>query len=223
MTVRNTKDLYGKGLILKKFWQNENNYRTCEHLCVIVLVSCCFGRNFEVHTRFVFDPSQSTLIPYNGRIALPYKHSKLAEIAKLRPSTSEREDTIGRLRASRYEQGSLISHFAPLFWMNVALSSIPEKLKICSIHREQNNVPRGSSDLTWNRLTAPGSPRMQPCVRVLVIFGYFLLFLIAEVDGYTAKSSMKPIFFYIGIFLLSACWIEMADSKDDVKTIRDAL
>ena len=88
------------------------------------------------------------LIPYNSRIALPYKHSKLAEIAELRPGTSEREDTIDRLRASRYEQGSLISHFVPLFWMNVAFSSIPEKLKICSIHREQKNVPRGSSDLT---------------------------------------------------------------------------
>ena len=94
-----------------------------------MLVSCCFGRNFEVHTRFVFDPKQITQIPYKSHIALPYKHSKLAEIAKLRPGTSEKEDTIGRLRASRYEQGSLISHFVPLFWMNVAFSSIPEKLK----------------------------------------------------------------------------------------------
>ena len=107
-------------------------------ICVIVLVSCCFGRNFEVHTRFVFDPQQITQIPYKSHIALPYKHSKLAEIAKLRPGTSAKEDTIGRLRASRCEQGSLISHFVPLFWMNVAFFLIPVKLKICSIHREQN-------------------------------------------------------------------------------------
>ena len=48
-----------------------------------------------------------------------------------------RKKTVGRLRASCYEQGSLISHFVPLFWMNVVFSLIPEKLKICSIHREQ--------------------------------------------------------------------------------------
>ena len=101
-------------------------------------MSCCFGRNFEVHARFVFDPKQITQIPYKSHIALPYKHSKLAEIAKLRPGTSTKEDNIGRLRASRCEQGSLISHFVPLFWMNVAFSLIPVKLKICSIHREQN-------------------------------------------------------------------------------------
>ena len=60
---------------------NEDNFRTCEHRCVIVLVSYCFGRNFEVYTRFVFDPQQITQIPHKSRIALPYKHSKLAEIA----------------------------------------------------------------------------------------------------------------------------------------------
>ena len=84
-------------------------------ICVIVLVSCCFGRNFEVHTRFVFDPQQITQIPQKSHIALPYKHSKLAEIAKLQLGTSEKEDTLGRLRASRNKQGSLISHFVPLF------------------------------------------------------------------------------------------------------------
>ena len=82
-------------------------------------MSCCFGRNFEVHTRFVFDPQQITQIPYKSHIALPYKHSKLAEIAKLRPGTSEKEDTIGRLRASRYEQGLLsliLCHFSGWMW-----------------------------------------------------------------------------------------------------------
>ena len=95
-----------------------------------MLVSCCFGRNFEVHTRFVFDPQQITQIPYKSHIALPYKQSKLAEIAKLRPGTSEKEDTIGRLRASRYEQGLLPLIFLPLSGMNVAFSLISEKLKL---------------------------------------------------------------------------------------------
>ena len=72
------------------------------------------GRNFEVHTRFVFDPQQITLILYKSRIALPYKHSKLAEVAKLRPSTSEKV-TIGKLQASCYEQGpSCLSFCATL-------------------------------------------------------------------------------------------------------------
>ena len=43
-----SRDLYGKDLMLKEFQQNENNFRTCEHRCVIVSVICYFGRNFEV-------------------------------------------------------------------------------------------------------------------------------------------------------------------------------
>ena len=47
----------------------------------------------------------------------------------------------------------------------------------------------------------------------------------AEVDGYKAKSSIKAIErnFYIEMLLLSTCWIEMADSKEEVKIIRVAL
>ena len=75
-------DLYGKDLMLKEFQQNENNFRTCEHRCVIVSVICYFGRNFEVlHVSSV--PNKITQIPYKSHITLPYKHSKLAEIAKL--------------------------------------------------------------------------------------------------------------------------------------------
>ena len=74
-----SRDLYGKDLMLKEFQQNENNFRTCEHRCVIVSVSCYFGRNFEVlHVSSVLPQ-----IPYKSHITLPYKHSKLAEIAKL--------------------------------------------------------------------------------------------------------------------------------------------
>ena len=93
---------------------------------------------FRGFARFVFAPQQITQIPYKSHITLPYKHSKLAEIAKLGPGKSEKEDAVGRLRASCYEQGSLIFHFVPLFWMNVAFSLLPEKMKICRIGREQN-------------------------------------------------------------------------------------
>ena len=81
-------------------------------------------------------------ISYKSHIALPYKHSKLAEIAKLQPGTSEKEDAAGSLRALCYKQGSRISHFVSLFGMNVAFSLIPEKLKICSIHCKQNFCPK---------------------------------------------------------------------------------
>ena len=98
---------------IKNYSPTENKFRIYEHRYFRVRPRSSFVRSADWSTRtlLITVPQYFTLAPYKSRTDLPYKHSKLAQLAKIRAVVCEDEIAVKSMPTSRYELWSFHFHF----------------------------------------------------------------------------------------------------------------